>query len=177
LCSIQRKNMEHEDPIMKRLWAPWRMKYVQSQAPVTKCVFCEALRLAEDARNLLVFRGQNAFVILNRFPYTSGHLLVVANVHLPTLEELEGQTRCEMMELATKGMTVLRKVYQPQAFNFGANIGQVAGAGIAEHVHLHIVPRWGGDTNFMSALAETRVLPESLDDSYRRILAAWNIVV
>ena len=158
---------------MKRLWAPWRMKYVQSQDPQPTCVFCTVQAQAEDAGNLIVFRGKNAFVILNRYPYTSGHLLVVANAHLPTLEELEAQTRCEMMELANQAMVILRKVYQPEAFNFGANIGELAGAGIAGHVHLHVVPRWGGDTNFMSAVAETRVLPEDLGETYRRISTAW----
>jgi ATP adenylyltransferase len=127
-----------------------------------------------DKKNLIVFRGTGAYVILNRFPYTSGHLMVVSNIHLPSLEDLDAQTRFEMMELATKGISVLRKVYQPAGFNFGANIGEAAGAGIAGHVHLHVVPRWSGDTNFMSALAETRVLPEQLKDTYRRVCSAWN---
>jgi ATP adenylyltransferase len=159
---------------MKRLWAPWRMKYIQSQDTPIRCVFCDVQEKADDAGNLVVHRGQKAFVILNRYPYTSGHLLVVANAHHPCLEDLDPPTRGEMMELAIKGMIVLRKVYHPEAFNFGANIGEAAGAGIAEHVHLHIVPRWNGDTNFMSALAETRVLPEGLDVSYRRISTVWN---
>jgi ATP adenylyltransferase len=158
---------------MKRLWAPWRMKYVQSQESPVKCVFCEVQEQSDGAGNLVIFRGQNAFVMLNRYPYTSGHLLVVAALHRPRLEDLDPQTRSEMMELATKGMAVLRKSYRSEAFNFGANIGEAAGAGIAEHVHLHVVPRWGGDTNFMSALAETRVLPEKLEESYQRILAGW----
>jgi len=159
---------------MKRLWAPWRMKFVQSQDPKTTCIFCKVLEQTDDADNLLVSRGLKAFVILNRYPYTSGHLMVVANNHKPTLEDLEAGTRAEMMELATKGMQVLRKNYRAEAFNFGANIGEPAGAGIARHVHLHIVPRWSGDTNFMSAVAETRVLPEALEETYRRIRAAWN---
>ena len=159
---------------MKRIWAPWRMKFVQSQDPQTKCVFCRVKVQTSDARNLIVFRGRTSFVILNRYPYTSGHMLVVANEHLPSLEGLDAQTRFEMMELATKGMGILRKVYCPEGINFGANIGEVAGAGIADHVHLHVVPRWSGDTNFMSALAETRVLPEKLGETYRRIFAAWN---
>lgn len=159
---------------MKRLWAPWRMKFVQSHDPKTSCVFCSVLEQAEDARNLIVLRGQRAFVILNRYPYTSGHFLVVANFHRSSLEDLDASTRAEMMELATRGMQVLRKVYQPEAFNFGANIGEAAGAGIAEHVHLHVVPRWRGDTSFMSCISDTRVLPENLDETYRRICAAWN---
>lgn len=159
---------------MKRLWAPWRMKFVQSQDPHTKCVFCRVQAQNSDSKNLIIFRGQMAYVILNRYPYTSGHLMVVSNEHLPTLEELDASTRCEMMELATKGMGILRRVYRPEGFNFGSNIGEAAGAGIAGHVHLHVVPRWGGDTNFMSALAETRVLPEKLGETYRRIYAAWH---
>jgi ATP adenylyltransferase len=159
---------------MKRLWAPWRMKFVQSQDPGTKCVFCKVQEETKDAENLVIFRGKSAFVILNRYPYTSGHLMVVANLHCPSLEDLDAQTRSEMMELATKGIVILRKVYQPEAFNFGANIGAAAGAGIAGHVHLHVVPRWSGDTSFMSTLADTRVLPEELDETYRRICSAWS---
>jgi ATP adenylyltransferase len=159
---------------MKRLWAPWRMKFVESQEPDKKCVFCKVLAQTSDKENLIIFRGMKAFVILNRYPYTSGHLMVVANPHLQSLEDLDKNTRMEMMELATQGIQVLRKIYQPEAFNFGANIGEAAGAGIAGHVHLHVVPRWSGDTNFMSSLAETRVLPEGLDETYRRIFSAWS---
>jgi ATP adenylyltransferase len=159
---------------MKRLWAPWRMKFVLSQDTNSNCVFCRVQIQTTDIENLIVFRGQKAFVILNRYPYTSGHLMVVANIHLPSLEDLDVENRAEMMELATKGIKVLRKIYRPDAFNLGANIGEAAGAGIAGHVHLHVVPRWGGDTNFMSTLAETRVLPEELGETYRRIHAAWN---
>jgi ATP adenylyltransferase len=149
------------------------MKFVQSHETNAICVFCKVQAQTSDAENLIVFRGNKAFVILNRYPYTSGHLLVVANVHQPSIEDLDVETRSEMMELTTNSMRVIRKVYQPDAFNLGANIGVAAGAGIASHVHLHIVPRWGGDTNFMSALAETRVLPEDLNETYRRICAAW----
>ena len=159
---------------MKRLWAPWRMKFVQSQESNKDCVFCNVLAQNNDINNLIVFRGQNAFVILNRYPYTSGHLMVVANSHQPSIEDLDVEIRSEMMELATTSMRVIRKVYQPDAFNLGANIGEAAGAGIAGHVHMHVVPRWGGDTNFLSSLAETRVLPEELNETYRRICAVWN---
>jgi ATP adenylyltransferase len=149
------------------------MKFVQSQEANVTCVFCRVQAQTSDMENMIVFRGRRAFVILNRYPYTSGHLLVVANAHQPSVEDLDIETRSEMMELATISMRVIRKVYQPQAFNLGANIGEAAGAGIAGHVHLHVVPRWGGDTNFMSALAETRVLPEELSETYRRICTAW----
>ena len=157
---------------MKRLWAPWRMKFVEKREP--GCVFCTIHAQDRDAENLLLFRGKAAFVILNRYPYTSGHLMVVANAHQASFEHLDAPARSEMMELATKALQVLRQVYAPDAFNLGANIGEAAGAGIAGHVHLHVVPRWSGDTNFMSTLAETRVLPEQLDETFRRIQAAWN---
>ena len=112
-------------------------------------------------------------MILNRYPYTSGHLMAVPYEHLPSLDLLDAETRAEMMELTNKAIQVLRKIYTPQGFNIGINIGAAAGAGIAEHVHMHIVPRWGGDTNFMSSLANTRVLPESLEETYTRVRQEW----
>ena len=156
---------------MKRLWAPWRMKYIQSHSH--SCVFCDVQEHPEQAKDLMVFRTPHAFVILNLYPYTSGHLLVVANRHVASLEDLEAEERSEMMELATKAMRVLRQVYRPEAFNLGANIGRAAGAGIAGHVHLHVVPRWGGDANFLSTVAETRVLPEQLGETCRRVRLEW----
>jgi len=158
---------------MKHLWSPWRMEYIQDHSRVSGCVFCEAWAGSDDERTLLIHRGQSAFVILNRFPYTSGHLMVVPVTHLPTLEEVPLPTLTEVMALTQTALTVLRQVYRPQAFNVGANIGELAGAGIAEHVHLHVVPRWAGDTNFMATLAETRVLPEALDETYHRLHATW----
>jgi len=159
---------------MKRIWAPWRMKFVENHEK--GCVFCKVKSQTRDEENLIIFRGQKAFVILNRYPYTSGHLLVVANAHRPSFEDLEPGTRAEMMELATKATRVLRQVYQPEAFNIGANIGKAAGAGIEGHVHLHVVPRWAGDSNFMMTLAETKVMPEALEETYRRVRAGWRKV-
>ncbi|GAB4488885.1 MAG: HIT domain-containing protein [Anaerolineales bacterium] len=150
------------------------MKYIENHAKESGCVFCNALRQPDGAENLIVFRGRLALVILNKFPYTSGHLMVAPLEHCATLEELPAATRAEMMELAARAMALLRRLYNPQAFNFGANIGEAAGAGVPGHVHLHIVPRWNGDTNFMSALAETRVLPESLEQTYQRVRQAWD---
>ena len=147
------------------------MKYIQAHGK--ECVFCSVQKQADGPENLIVYRGQLAFVILNRFPYTSGHIMVVANDHVPSLEDLKPETRAEMIELVTHGLSVLRKVYQPEAFNIGANIGEAAGAGVAGHIHLHVVPRWGGDANFMATVAETRVLPEALEESYLHIQAAW----
>ena len=147
------------------------MKYIQKQPD--GCVFCDVQAQRDGPDTLVVFRGQAAFVILNRYPYTSGHLMVVANTHLPSLEDLAPQIRAEMMELVARCMQVLRKAYRPEGFNIGANIGEVAGAGVAGHVHIHVIPRWKGDANFMSTAADTRVLPESLEESYGRVLAAW----
>lgn len=158
---------------MEHLWSPWRMKYILSKKEEAGCVFCNVQQMPDNEENLIVHRGENAYVIMNRFPYTSGHVLVLPYVHENNLEVLPEATRAEMMELATQTMRVLRKIFHPQGFNFGANIGAAAGAGIAPHVHLHIVPRWNGDTNFMSSLGDTRVVPESLAESYRRVCEGW----
>jgi len=154
---------------MKHLWSPWRMKYIENNQTEEGCVFCNAHTHKDDAAKLIAFRGERNFVILNLYPYTSGHLMVVPFEHVSTLEELEVAARAEMMELTSQCVVVLRKVYRPQGFNIGANIGSAAGAGVPGHVHVHIVPRWGGDTNFMSTLGETRVLPEALEETCRRI--------
>jgi ATP adenylyltransferase len=149
------------------------MKYIEQTKPVADCIFCHALSQDDGPENLIVYRGKVAFVILNRYPYTSGHLMIVPMVHEPTLEILEPETRAELMELSAFSVRILRQIYNPEAFNMGANIGAAAGAGVAGHIHFHVVPRWGGDTNFMTTLADTRVLPESLEDTYRRIVQAW----
>ncbi len=154
---------------MNHIWSPWRMEYIENNNKVEGCVFCMVQEVQDSAENLIAHRGQRAFVILNRYPYTSGHLMVVPFEHKATLEDLDAETRAEMMELAASSMTVLRRIYNPQAFNMGANIGEAAGAGIKEHVHIHIVPRWAGDTNFMSSVGATRVLPESLDSTFARV--------
>ena len=154
---------------MNHIWSPWRMEYIESNNKVDGCVFCIMQELEDGPQNLIAFRGERAYVILNRYPYTSGHLMVVPLDHLPNLEELDSQTRAEMMELTSRSMTVLRKIYHPEAFNMGANIGEAAGAGVKQHVHIHIVPRWGGDTNFMSTVGGTRVLPEALESTYERV--------
>ena len=145
------------------------MEYIENSNKEDGCIFCNAQAQEDSAENLIAFRGERAYVILNRYPYTSGHLMVVPFDHKPNLEELDPLTRAEMMELTARCMTILRKIYDPQAFNMGANIGEAAGAGVKSHVHLHIVPRWAGDTNFMSILGETRVLPEALESTYQRV--------
>jgi ATP adenylyltransferase len=149
------------------------MAYIENTTPEEGCVFCNRPKQTDGTENLIVARGQRAYVILNRFPYTSGHLMIVPFAHQPSLELLDVATRAEMMELLTHAVEVLRFVYRPQGFNLGANIGELAGAGIADHVHLHVVPRWAGDTNFMTALGETRLIPESLEETYHRVQDGW----
>ncbi len=154
---------------MNHLWSPWRMTYIEKHEKESGCVFCNAQAKADSAENLIAFRGQNAYVILNRYPYTSGHLMVIPFAHVSNLEELNAETRAEMMELASRCTTILRKTYRTQSFNMGINIGEAAGAGVLGHVHIHIVPRWAGDTNFITTTGETRVLPEALEDTYKRV--------
>ncbi len=158
---------------MKRIWSPWRKAYIESHAKEDGCIFCNALAKEDNAQNLVVHRGRRALVMVNLYPYTNGHLMVASVDHKPSLEDLDPETRAEMMELVSQAMVTLKKVYNPQAFNLGANIGRAAGAGVPDHVHLHIVPRWKGDTNFMSTVGETRVLPESIEDTYSRIREGW----
>lgn len=158
---------------MNRLFSPWRMPYIKSQKAEAGCVFCNALAQEDTPENLIVFRGERAFAILNRFPYTSGHLMVLPYEHQPTLEALDPETRAEMMELTAKGVQVLEAVYRPEGFNVGMNLGKAAGAGIEQHIHVHIVPRWVGDTNFMTTVGETRVLPEALGQTWQRVREAW----
>lgn len=158
---------------MRHIWSPWRMKYIQRQDPSPGCIFCRALEQEDGVDNLIVARGERTFLIMNRYPYTSGHVMVVPHAHQPSYELLDPETRAEIMEMITAITGVLRAVYHPEGINVGVNIGAAAGAGIADHVHFHVVPRWGGDTNFMSAVANTRVLPESLTDTYQRLVAGW----
>lgn len=160
---------------MEHLWCPWRMEYIQSDKNKDICIFCNEMSRPDGIENLIIHRGNRAFIILNRYPYTSGHLMVVPNDHLASLELLDTETRSEIMELTAQSMFVLREVYQPQGFNIGVNIGVAAGAGVLDHVHLHVVPRWGGDTNFMSALSDTRVLPEMLESTFERLQNAWGM--
>jgi ATP adenylyltransferase len=162
---------------MKHIWTPWRMKYIENNDKEEGCVFCNAQAREDGTSNLIAFRGERNFVILNLYPYTNGHLMVVPFAHIPSLEELDQPTRAELMELTSQSMVVLKNIYRPQGFNVGANIGVVAGAGVPGHVHVHIVPRWGGDTNFMSTLGETRVLPEALEMTYQRISEGFQSIL
>jgi ATP adenylyltransferase len=150
------------------------MTYIENHEKEGGCVFCNAQAREDGPENLITFRGKLAYVILNRYPYTSGHLMVVPYEHKAGIDDLDSTTRAEIMELTARSMNVLRNIYKPQGFNMGANIGEAAGAGVLGHVHIHIVQRWNGDTNFMSTLAGTRVLPETLEHTYHRVHAAFN---
>ena len=154
------------------LWAPWRMEYILSDKE-KGCFLCDAAESNDDKSVHVIARGVKSFALLNRFPYTSGHLMVLPYQHVRDLADLDKQTRAEMMELTTKISQVLMEVYHPEGFNIGINMGEAAGAGIEEHIHIHVVPRWAGDTNFMTAVGQTRVLPEALEDTYQRVKEAW----
>ena len=155
----------------QRLWAPWRLDYIKGPKP-DECIFCERPRLGDDAAAYIVERGERCFTMLNAFPYNNGHLMVSPYTHVPSIEELEADDLAEIMELAKRALAALREVYGPDGFNLGINQGKIAGAGFDDHVHLDVVPRWGADTNFMPVIGSTRVLPESLESSYRSLSEA-----
>jgi len=148
------------------------MKYIDGHGSGGGCIFCEALKQPE-AQALITAKRPRAFAILNRYPYTSGHLMVVPNDHVDSVEKLSEETWLEMFALLREALAALRRVYRAPAFNLGANIGESAGAGVADHVHLHIVPRWSGDTNFMTVVNQVRVLPECLEDTWRKLREGW----
>lgn len=155
---------------MKHLWSPWRLEYLEGNK-AQGCVFCNAVRSTDDRQNLVLLRGDHAFLILNRFPYNNGHLMVVPYSHVPTLELLDTPALTEVMLLLNRGIRALRESMAPEGFNVGANLGQVAGAGIQDHVHIHVVPRWLGDTNFMPVVGDLRVVPETWLQTYDRLRA------
>ena len=158
----------------KPLWAPWRLEYIKQADEQVECVFCEeaAGSLAID-ESLLVHEGEDAVAILNKYPYSSGHLMVAPRRHVGLLAELTDEEALEIHRLSVVGMDVLGRVYSPGGFNLGWNLGHIAGAGFADHIHLHVVPRWSGDTNFMPVLADVKVLPEHLLETRDRLRAAW----
>jgi ATP adenylyltransferase len=158
-----------------RIWAPDRFKYVKdaSKDIEEECIFCVKPLAEDDEANLIVHRGERCFVILNLFPYTNGHLMVAPYEHVGRLQDLPAETLTEMMGLAQRGMDRLEDVYDPHGYNVGFNQGRAAGAGFEHHIHLHVVPRWGGDTNFMPVIADTKVMPQSLEQSYEALKGAF----
>ena len=153
---------------MEHLWSPWRLAYITGGASAEGCVFCSALS-DPAAGSLIVFRGRTCFVILNLFPYNNGHLMVIPNRHIPSLGVATPEERAELIELTAAAEAALTEVYQPHGLNMGINLGKPAGAGILDHVHMHVVPRWNGDTNFMTVVGRTRVLPEELPDAAAKL--------
>jgi ATP adenylyltransferase len=152
---------------MEQIWAPWRLEYVQHADEADECVFCRAAGLPEDEPELVIHRGEVAFVLLNKFPYASGHLMVAPYRHGSAFDDLEEAEALETHRLAVEGIEALRTIFAPEGFNVGWNLGRVAGAGIVDHGHLHVVPRWNGDTNFMPVLADIKVIPEHLLETRR----------
>ena len=153
---------------MDHLWSPWRLAYITGTGQPTGCVFCQALEVA-GAAPLIVYRGATCFVILNLFPYNSGHLMVVPNRHLASLATATPEELCELIELTRRCEVALTEAYAPHGLNVGINLGRPAGAGILDHLHLHVVPRWNGDTNFMTVVGEARVMPEDLVQTVARL--------
>jgi ATP adenylyltransferase len=157
---------------MQHIWAPWRMAYVGSEAPAG-CIFCAKPGEDRDAQNFIVHRGEHAFVILNAYPYTAGHLLVAPYRHTADLTALSDAENLELMRLTRQSLEALKRAFAPHGFNVGMNLGRAGGAGIADHLHLHVVPRWEGDTNFMTVVADIRVVPEALSGTWQRLREVW----
>lgn len=160
---------------MERLWSPWRMEYILGEK-LDGCVFCTALSAdsSEDKAYLILHRGTHCGVIMNLFPYNNGHLMVVPYAHQPTFEDLTSEALTEIMTLVNRATRTLREAMNAEGFNVGVNLGKIAGAGIGDHVHMHVVPRWTGDTNFITAVGHVRCIPESLKDSYDKLKAVWD---
>jgi ATP adenylyltransferase len=158
---------------VEQLWAPWRLEYIKSADEQSGCLFCAAAAGGDDAALLIVHRGTQAIVLLNKFPYSSGHLMVAPVRHVGEYGELTDEEVLELHRFASAGMGALAETYGPQGYNLGWNLGRIAGAGIVDHVHLHVVPRWAGDTNFMPVLADVKVLPEHLEATRRKLHDAW----
>lgn len=157
---------------MDYLWTPWRYRYMADASKDEGCIFCDALAMNDDVRALIVFRAAKNFIILNRYPYTSGHVMIVPYAHVGNLVAAEPDTLSEMMRLAQRSQRALERAYHPQGFNLGMNLGRAAGAGVTGHLHLHVLPRWSGDSNFMTVVGETRVEPEDLATTHEKLRAA-----
>jgi ATP adenylyltransferase len=159
---------------MDRIWSPWRYKYVSKASPGDPCIFCEKSAQDSDRENFILHRGRRNFVLLNAYPYTTGHLMIAPYSHTATLREAPEDTLAELMALTSTAERCLTAVYRPPGLNIGMNIGECAGAGVAGHIHMHVLPRWPADSNFMTTVAETRVLPETLEDTYAKLLQVFN---
>ena len=157
---------------MDYLWTPWRYAYVAGIDKTSGCIFCDLPKAGDDAKARIVHRGQHCYVVLNTFPYTSGHVMIVPFAHLGELQKLPVEAAHEMMGLGQRMERILRQLYTPDGINLGMNIGKAAGAGVAGHIHLHALPRWVADASFMTVVGETRVLPETLETTYTRIRKA-----
>jgi ATP adenylyltransferase len=158
---------------MDYLWTPWRYAYVSTAEKVSGCVFCGAAKGSDESKSLIVHRGEYCFVILNAYPYTPGHVMVVPYAHLDELRKLPAEAANEMIALSQRMESLLRQLYAPDGINLGMNIGKAAGAGIAGHIHMHVLPRWVADSNFMTVVGETRLLPETLQETWKRMKAAF----
>jgi ATP adenylyltransferase len=154
---------------MDYIWTPWRYAYVTTAQKTQECIFCDLPKLGDDEKALIVYRGQHCYIVLNAFPYTPGHVMVVPFAHLDELQKLPADAAREMMELSQRMEHVLRQLYSPDGINLGMNIGKAAGAGVAGHIHMHVLPRWVADANFVSVVGETRILPETLEMSWKRM--------
>ena len=157
---------------MDYLWTPWRYRYIADASKDDRCIFCDAVSANDDPKTLIVFRGQKNFIILNRFPYTSGHVMVVPYDHVADLSAANPAALSEMMQLSQRVQTALERTYHPQGYNLGMNLGRAAGAGVTGHLHMHVLPRWSGDANFMTVVGETRVEPEDLSTTYEKLRKA-----
>ena len=153
---------------MHRLWAPWRLEYILDNRKGA-CIFCQKPLAKKDRVNYILLRGQTSFVMLNTFPYNNGHVMIVPYRHISSVEQMNSEESVEMMGLTKRMVALLREVMQPEGFNIGMNLGKSAGAGIESHIHLHVVPRWVGDYNFMPVVSDTKVIPEALDETYRKL--------
>lgn len=160
---------------MDRLWSPWRYRYVSTTGPSGGCIFCEKAASSDDRENLVLLRAERNFLLLNLYPYTSGHLMIAPYQHVATLADAEPETLEEMMRLTARAEKALRGVYRPEGFNVGMNLGECAGAGVPGHIHMHVLPRWPGDASFMTSVGETRVLPETLETTYDRLKSALGV--
>jgi len=161
---------------MKRLWAPWRMEYILDEHKLNSCLFCAISKADKknDSKNLILYRGKHCFVVLNKYPYNNGHLMVVPYFHTSTFEGLSDEVLFDLIKTVKKSVSILKMAFNPDGFNLGLNFGKVAGAGMESHMHKHIVPRWTGDTDSMPIIAETRVMPEHLRKTYNKLRKFFN---